>query len=706
MWLKFMNRLAFISLVLVVPVIACKKTKEKIVVYTIGDSTMADKDTADNPERGWGQVLPLFFDSTNVLIENHAKNGRSTKSFIDEHRWDSIMGKLRKGDYVFIQFGHNDEKSDKPEVYADPHGAYKANLARFVKETRDKGAYPVLMTSIVRRKFDDKGMLTDTHGEYPGVVRELAKELKVPLVDMEEKSRQKIQNLGPEPSKKMFVWFDPGVYKRFPDGKKDDTHLNEHGAMIIAQLAAEGIRELKLPLARYLKPEADMAAVTEPYKTVKVEAPFPMDPVRIFIYPRQDFPITDFGAAEGGVTNNTKAIAAAIDACHRAGGGRVIVPAGEWLTGPVHFKSNVNLYLSEGAVLRFTDNPSDYLPAVMTSWEGLECYNYSPLVYAFECENIAITGKGTLSPEMGTWRKWFARPQPHLEALKELYTMASTDVPVEQRQMAKGENNLRPHLIHFNRCKNILLDGFKIRESPFWTIHIYLCEGGIARNLDVKAHGHNNDGIDLEMTRNFLVEDCTFDQGDDAVVIKSGRNRDAWRLNTPSENIVVRNCKIINGHTLLGIGSELSGGIRNVYMHNCSAEDVHRFLFIKTNHRRGGFVENIFMKNLKSGTTQRVFEIDTEVLYQWKDLVPTYETRYTKIDGIHLDSIVCDTADAVYELKGSKELPVRNVEIRNIRVGKVNQFLKKVENAENVTEENILIEEVLSGSTHPAQATN
>ena len=172
----------------------------------------------------------------------------------------------------------------------------------------------------------------------------------------------------------------------------------------------------------------------------------------------------------------------------------------------------------------------------MTSWEGLECYNYSPLVYAYDCENIAITGSGTLSPYMDTWREWFKRPQPHLEALKQLYTQASTDVPVEQRQMAVGENHLRPHLIHLNRCRNILLDGFRIRESPFWTIHVYLCDNGIARNLDVRAHGHNNDGIDLEMTRNFLVEDCTFDQGDDAVVIKAGRNRDAWRLNAPCEN--------------------------------------------------------------------------------------------------------------------------------------------------------------------------
>lgn len=432
------------------------------------------------------------------------------------------------------------------------------------------------------------------------------------------------------------------------------------------------------------------ASASDKYETIEVKAPFPMQPVKIFIYPHKDFAITKYGAKAGGTIDNTKAIAKAIDACSKSGGGRVVVPSGVWLTGPIHFKSNVNLYLEEGAILSFSDNPADYLPAVMTSWEGMECYNYSPLVYAFGCDNIAITGKGTLQPKMDTWKVWFKRPQPHLEALKELYTKASTNVPVEQRQMAVGENNLRPHLIHFNRCKNVLLDGFSIRESPFWTIHLYMCDGGVVRNLDVKAHGHNNDGVDLEMSRNFLVENCTFDQGDDAVVIKAGRNRDAWRLATPCENIVIRNCTILEGHTMLGIGSEMSGGIRNIYMHDCSApKSVHRFFFIKTNHRRGGFIENIYMENVSSGNTQRVMEIDTEVLYQWKDLVPTYERKLTRIEGIHLKNVTCESADAIYELKGNAGQPIKNVELKNINVGTVNKFISKTENVLGFIDENI-----------------
>ena len=426
------------------------------------------------------------------------------------------------------------------------------------------------------------------------------------------------------------------------------------------------------------------------YERVPVEAPFPMDSVTLCSFPEKDFVITRYGAVEGGEKINTRAIAKAIEACNRAGGGRVVVPEGEWLTGPIHLKSNVNLHLQEGAVLRFSDNPADYLPAVMTSWEGLECYNYSPLVYAFGCENVAITGSGTLAPKMDTWRVWFKRPQAHLHALAQLYSMGSTDVPVEQRQMAQGENNLRPHLIHFNRCNHVLLDGFKIRQSPFWTIHLYLCNSGVVRNLDVQAHGHNNDGIDFEMSRNFLVEHCTFDQGDDAVVIKSGRNQDAWRLNTPCENIVVRHCAIRKGHVLLGIGSEMSGGVRNIYMHDCTVpEKVLRLFFLKTNHRRGGFIENIYLENIEAGDMLRAFEIDTDVLYQWKDLVPTYERKLTRIRGIYMKNVHCKSADAIYELKGEAEEPIRDVFIEQVKVDTVRQFVNRIHHVEGLHENGV-----------------
>ncbi len=430
------------------------------------------------------------------------------------------------------------------------------------------------------------------------------------------------------------------------------------------------------------------------YKMHEVEAPFPMEPIKEYVFPERDFIITDYGAISDGKTLNTEAIAKAIDACSTSGGGRVVVPKGEFLTGAIHLKSNVNLHLLEGSVLRFTDNPEDYLPAVMTSWEGMECYNYSPLIYAFECENIAITGFGTLSPIMTLWETWFDRSEAQVEAQKSLYHMASTNVPVEDRQMAKPGYDLRPHLIQFNRCKNILLDGFKIRQSPFWTIHMLLCDGGIVRNLDVRAHGFNNDGIDIEMTKNFLIENCKFDQGDDAVVIKAGRNQDAWRINVPTENIVVRNCDIIFGHVLLGIGSEMSAGVRNVYMHDCAARDsVFRLFYAKTNHRRGGFIENIYMKNVHANRMQRVLEVDTDVLYQWRDMVPTYKDSITLIKGLHMEDVACERTEAIYDLKGDERLPIRDVTLRNVNVGEVTKFVRNKVNAEDIVEDNVIYNE-------------
>lgn len=419
-------------------------------------------------------------------------------------------------------------------------------------------------------------------------------------------------------------------------------------------------------------------------ETIITDAPFPMQPIKEYIFPEREFPITKYGAKSDGKTLCTKAFQKAMAACSKAGGGYVVVPAGKWITGAIHFRSNCNLRLDEGAVVEFTDNPKDYLPAVHTTWEGVECYNYSPLVYAYECENIAISGKGKLAPRMKYWKTWFNRPASHIEATRKLYTWCSEVAPMEQRQVADTLSRMRPHLIQFNRCKNVLLENFAIRESPFWTIHIYMCDGGIARGLDVYAHGHNNDGIDIDMTKNFLVENCTFDQGDDAVVIKAGRNQDAWRLDCPTENIVIRNCIIKKGHTLLGIGSELSGGIRNVYMTNCTTPgEVLRLYYVKTNHRRGGFVENIWLRGAKVRYCKEAVALATDVVYQWKDF-PDYETRLTKIQGLHIEDVEVDSCETVVTLMGDKRMPAKDVTIKNLKVGKFTKRFCEIENVENI----------------------
>jgi lysophospholipase L1-like esterase len=222
-----------------------------IHVFMIGDSTMANKDIKAEPERGWGQMLPQFF-MDKIIICNHAQNGRSSKSFIDEGRWKTVLDSMQRGDYVIIQFGHNDSKTDSAR-HTDPRTSYRANLIRFITETKNKGAIPILCTSIVRRKFDDKGQLTDTHGEYPVVTREVAKEFNIPLIDLQKKTEKLVSELGPEKSKNLFVYTLAGEYPNRPEGTKDDTHLNKEGATKIAGLAVDAMNEINLPLAKFLK---------------------------------------------------------------------------------------------------------------------------------------------------------------------------------------------------------------------------------------------------------------------------------------------------------------------------------------------------------------------------------------------------------------------------------------------------------------------
>jgi polygalacturonase len=330
---------------------------------------------------------------------------------------------------------------------------------------------------------------------------------------------------------------------------------------------------------------------------------------------------------------------------------------------------------------------------VHTTWEGLECYNYSPLVYAYRCENVALTGEGTLRAKLDVWSVWYKRPKPHMDALVKLYDMSAkgTPLPVEQRDMTIGAANLRPQFVQFNRCRHVLVEDITIQDSPFWVMHPYLTNDVVIRRVKIAAHGHNNDGVDPEMAQNVLIEDCVFDQGDDAISVKSGRDRDAWRLATPARNIVMRNCRIKNGHQLCAIGSELSGGIENVFVDNChfdnqgsgAASTINNILYVKTNERRGGFVKNIHVSNVTATSIKGgVLAVETDVLYQWKTLLPTYERRLTPIEGLHVSSITVGEAKFVCLIKAEREAPVRNVSLRGVQVARVSGTPVTTENVE------------------------
>jgi lysophospholipase L1-like esterase len=249
------------ALALLLALCATARAKEPLTIFLAGDSTMAAKRPEKRPETGWGEFLQQHFDGRRARVENHAMNGRSTRTFISEGRWQAIVGKLRPGDFVFIQFGHNDSSKEKLDRYTPPDD-YRRNLERFVADARAKGATPVLMTPVMRRRFDRDGKLQDSHGEYPDIVRRLAAAQRVPLIDMHLKTAGLLSAQGAEDSKRLFLQLAAGEHANYPQGVNDNTHFSPRGAELVAALAVEGIRERRLALARYLKkaPKATAAA--------------------------------------------------------------------------------------------------------------------------------------------------------------------------------------------------------------------------------------------------------------------------------------------------------------------------------------------------------------------------------------------------------------------------------------------------------------
>ena len=247
-----MKRIGFLIAVLALLRVVAAAQNQPITVFLAGDSTMAEKRPEKRPETGWGEMFQPYFDGGKVVIENHAQNGRSTRTFISENRWQTIAGKLKKGDYVFIQFGHNDGAENKPERYTSPED-YRKNLVRFISDARAKKAFPVLLTPVMRRKFDASSAFVDQHGVYPDIVRDVAKEYKVALIDMHRTSEKLLVKHGVEESKKLFLQLQPGENPNYPNGASDNTHFNSKGATEMARLAVAAIKEQKIGLRKYLK---------------------------------------------------------------------------------------------------------------------------------------------------------------------------------------------------------------------------------------------------------------------------------------------------------------------------------------------------------------------------------------------------------------------------------------------------------------------
>lgn len=390
-------------------------------------------------------------------------------------------------------------------------------------------------------------------------------------------------------------------------------------------------------------------------------------------FPGRSFDVREFGAKAGGNHDNSKAFAAAIAACNKAGGGTVLVTQGRYLCGPIHLLSNVNLHITKDATIAFSTDPKAYLPAVFTRWEGMEIMGYSPLIYAYGQTNIAVTGEGILDGQGNrtTWWPWkgsnFSSVDwgipgvPTQEAARnKLMQDMENNVPVAQRQYADG-SYLRPVFVQPYNCTNVLIEGITITNAPFWLLNPVRCENITIDGVTFASLGPNSDGCDPESCKNVVIKNCLFDTGDDCIAIKSGRNADGRRLNIPSENILISNCKMRNGHGGVVIGSEISGGVRNVFVENCemSSPELERGIRVKTNSVRGGLIENLFVRNITIGEVQTAIVIDFD--YEEGDAGKFTPT----VRNIDIRNLICQNAKQVFQVRGYKRSPIQNLHLTN-----------------------------------------
>jgi DNA sulfur modification protein DndE len=691
--------------------------ENRLRIFLIGDSTCASKNDYDAPETGWGQVLPNNF-IDEVEIQNHAINGRSTKSFRTEGRWKKVVDQLKKGDYVFIQFGHNDAKISDTTKYTDPKSGYRANLLRYVNETVQKGAIPILLTPIMRRNFDEKGQFVDTHGDYPSVMREVAATTKTTLIDLHLLSKNEIVAQGVEGSKRIFMHYADKVFPKFPKGIVDNTHFSPYGARLMANFVANELNKTSHPLKAFLK-------------KIEFEGKFQHD-LPIWFTPsfRKDtFDITRYGAKNDGVFMNTNAINQAIDMCNMAGGGTVLISKGIWISGPIVLKSNVNLHISKGALLQFSSN-YDHYPIVVTTWEGQESYRCQAPIWAKNLTNIGITGEGILDGAGQVWgmlkkekltanawekviktgvlseekNSWYPSESSYLGTKIPNAGRILNGVHPTEAELKSYKDYLRPNMLSIQGCENVLIDGITLQNSPAWTMHPLLCEHISVKNVTVKNnwYAQNSDAIDLESCRNGILENCNFSTGDDGITIKSGRDEQGRKRGVPTENFIIKNNIVYHSHGGFVIGSEMSGGVRNLYVSDCTFMGSDVGLRFKTTRGRGGIVENIYVSNINM-TNIPGEAIIFDMYYAAKDPIPSRpsDTILPVImeepinDGtpqfrdFYLKNIICKGAETGILIRGLPEMNVRNINIENAYI-EANKGIKCIE-AESITLKNVEI---------------
>ncbi len=394
-------------------------------------------------------------------------------------------------------------------------------------------------------------------------------------------------------------------------------------------------------------------------------------------FPDKQFDITKYGAVADGKTLCTEAFKKAIDECSKAGGGMVIVPKGEFLTGAIHLKNNVNLHLDDDAVVKFSTNPKDYLPVVYARWEGVELMNYSPLIYAYNQSNIAVTGNGLLDGQADNehWWNWTGSKkfgwsegmpsQRDSTSRPRLMKLGDDNVPVKERIFGEGYY-LRPTFVEFYKCKNILIQGVHLKDSPFWFLHPVLSKNITIDGITTNSIGPNTDGCDPESCTDVWIKNCEFNDGDDCIAIKSGRNNDGRRVDVPSTNFVIQNCKMKDGHGGVVIGSEITGGCWNVFAEDCEMDspNLERALRIKSNSKRGGVVKNIYMRNVKVGEVREAI-VKLNMYYDPPE-AKGYNF-YPEFENIVVQNVTSNKSKYGLFLDGLEESNIKNITIEDCK---------------------------------------
>lgn len=412
--------------------------------------------------------------------------------------------------------------------------------------------------------------------------------------------------------------------------------------------------------------------------------PFDLPSIEPPVFPPRTFDLTDYGARPDGRTSCTAAFGAAVKACADAGGGTVRVGRGDWFTGPIHLRSHVQLRLDAGAVVRFSTRPADYLPVVFTRWEGVECHNYSPLIYARDCTNVAVTGEGTFEGQGQDWWHW---KQLQHAAVKTLYHAEHNGIPVDRRVFGTESAAMRPQFIQPINCSNVLIAGVTFLNGPMWTIHPVYCNDVVVQDVTVISEGPNTDGLNPDSCTNVLVERCRFSTGDDCVAINSGMNEDGRRVGRPCANVLVRHCRMERGHGGVVIGSAMSGNVHRVQAHDCTCDGTDCGIRLKSMLGRGGVVEDVWFHDF---TMQRITHqaIVVDMFYGASSAPPAGRMPPT-FRNIRIQDVTCAGARQAVLLRGLEDPPLRDVTLRNIAISAREPMV--CQNVEGLTMQDVAI---------------